>query len=875
MKNISLLFFCLICNFLCPVAGDGSKAFAQTGRNVNALWGKIDYNGRPWVANTSKKADFTNGLGGRHLSLWASHGRYYDNDKGIWKWQRPFLFCTTEDLFTQTIVVPFLIPMLENAGAIVFTPRERDWQTDEYIVDPDGGLGYGSNSYEEYYDKDAWTATDQPGFAAHNGNYQDNENPFAAGKARQVKSTKKAGKSFIVWKPDIVKTGRYAVYVSYQTLEKSVDDAHYTVFHQGIPTEFSVNQRMGGGTWVYLGTFDFDKGCSVDNCVMLTNQSKRKGVVTADAVRFGGGMGNIYRGSSTSGYPRALEGSRYYAQWAGAPYSVYGGRKGINDYADDINTRSLMTNWLAGGSVFNPTQDGLHVPIELSLAVHSDAGFARNGKNIWGSLAICTTDFNDGRLASGVTRQCSKLFASMLLENVTNDLNVNYPSWTKRYLWDRNYSETRLPAVPSAILETMSHQNFPDMVLGQDPNFRFDLARSIYKTIARFVNGMHGNKTVIEPLSPQNLFVDVRKGHATLGWTARNDKTEPSATPDYFMVYTAIGKGGFDNGMKVKGTSVSVDIEPGVPYHFKVTAVNKGGESFPTEVVSAVYEPKARQTILIVNGFHRLSAPSAIDNATQQGFDIKTDIGVSYGVTAGWSGMQTNFDRSRMGIEGSTGLGYSGNELAGRFIAGNDFNYICTHAAAIASAHKYNVASCSSHAVETGRINMNKYNVVDLLLGLERYNPYSVRFYKTFTPSLQQHISEYLSIGGRMLVSGAYIASDMNDDKDNNWLRQTLSLSGNGQLSSDSLQYVSGMGLNNIRIYNTFNADHYSVQQVDRLQTEGEAFSVMQYNDGTPAAIANNGAKGKSVSIGFPFECIIDEATRNNIMRGLIAFLLK
>lgn len=91
------------------------------------------------------------------------------------------------------------------------------------------------------------------------------------------------------------------------------------VIHQGIATEFTVNQQMGGGTRTYLGTFTFDKGSKIDNCVMLTNQSHSKGIITADAVRFGGGMGNIARGGTTSGYPRALEGARYAAQWAGAP----------------------------------------------------------------------------------------------------------------------------------------------------------------------------------------------------------------------------------------------------------------------------------------------------------------------------------------------------------------------------------------------------------------------------------------------------------------------------------------------------------------------------------------------------------------------------
>ena len=123
-----------------------------------------------------------------------------------------------------------------------------------------------------------------------------------------------------------------------------MSDAKYIVYHKGEATEFSVNQRMGGGTWVYLGTFDFDKGCNEFNRVVCTNKASRRGVVTTDAVRFGGGMGNIERGGYTSGLPRCLEGARYYAQWAGAPYKVYGGRKGENDYADDINTRSLMTN---------------------------------------------------------------------------------------------------------------------------------------------------------------------------------------------------------------------------------------------------------------------------------------------------------------------------------------------------------------------------------------------------------------------------------------------------------------------------------------------------------------------------------------------------
>lgn len=129
------------------------------------------------------------------------------------------------------------------------------------------------------------------------------------------------------------------------------------------------------------------------------------------------------------------------------------------------------------------------------------------------------------------------MLASELLNNVTNDLSYKYKNWAKRYLWDRNYSETRLPAVPSAILETMSHQNFPDMLLGQDPNFKFDFARSLYKTIARYINGMHGHPTIIEPLAPSNIAVELKGSQATISW---NPQTDPKSRRPTLQVISFI-----------------------------------------------------------------------------------------------------------------------------------------------------------------------------------------------------------------------------------------------------------------------------------------------------------------------------------------------
>lgn len=98
------------------------------------------------------------------------------------------------------------------------------------------------------------------GFANLQASYQDGENPFQMGTVRQAKATKRKKNSMVSYQPNFQKEGKYAVYVSYQTLPKSVPDAKYIVYHKGQATEFTVNQRMGGGTWVYLGTLRVRQG---------------------------------------------------------------------------------------------------------------------------------------------------------------------------------------------------------------------------------------------------------------------------------------------------------------------------------------------------------------------------------------------------------------------------------------------------------------------------------------------------------------------------------------------------------------------------------------------------------------------------------------
>ncbi len=837
-------------------------------------WGKTVYQGAPWVEQLQRPYTITHGMQQRHLAVWASHGRYYKNDKKEWTWQRPYLYCTTEDLFTQTFVIPFLIPMLENAGAYVFTPRERDWQMNEIIVDNDKPQT--SGFYQEYEGQYAWE-TCGLGFAPCKPLYLDGENPFIEGTSRSVHTvTKKNQTSEVRWTPIVNESGQYAVYVSYPTLPTNVPDARYTVRHNGVNTTFRVNQQMGGATWVYLGTFYFGKDNPQDNFVSLSNMSNYRGTVSADAVRLGGGMGNIARGDlqneTVSGLPRFLEGARYNAQWNGMPYAIYSGKNGMNDYADDINVRSAMTNYLAGGSVYLPADSGLNVPIEMTVAIHSDAGIAPDTTYI-GTLGIYTSSFNEGKLASGLSRLTSRDLCDMVMSQVDSDMKNIYGRWKRRQIYDRNYSETREPQIPSMILEMLSHQNFRDMVHGHDPVFKFNYARAVYKGILRYSSYLHRTEYKVQPL-PVMAFhtrIDVKSKQITLSWLPQQDCLEASATPTGYIVYTKVGENDFDNGTYVHKNNYTLTAQANTIYTFKVTAVNEGGESFPSEELSAMISRNNQSKILIIDGFNRVASPQVIQTDSLQGFDMASDPGVPFRLSPAFCGRQLVFNT----LTNSKDLwGVSGNEQEGNLMAGNNFDHSRLHGEAIATAGNYSFASASRAALEHGMVNMNDYEVVDLILGLQKDDGYSSRSYPTLTTSLCNALREFTRMHGRLLVSGAYIARDQRNRETLDFLRHTLKVDAYAPIVLDGYSQVSGMNTL-LNLYSEYNEKHYAVTHADCLMPVHPAFSTLLYApQNYSAAIAYRGEDYRAITMGFPFECIKYAADRDKIMMAFLQFLL-
>ncbi len=834
------------------------------------------------------------GLSNRHIAMWQSHGRYYEAKLDRWEWQRCRLLQTVEDLYTQSYVLPFLVPMLEQAGANVLIPRERDWSSFEAIVDNDGNSFQPKAKYSEYNGKESWKNGTGKGFAYLRKTYTNFENPFTEGTYRMVTSIKNGQESKAEWIPQIDQTGEYAVYVAYHTVPGSTNSARYTVYHRGGISEFKVNQQMGGGTWIYLGKFVFDKNLGKSQRIVLSNKTDKAGeVVTADAIKIGGGMGNIGR-PETSTYPRFTEAARYWMQWAGVPDSIYSPTAGKDDYKDDYQARGEWVNWLAGGSESYPEGKGLNIPIEMSLAFHTDAGVTKNDSTI-GTLGIYFTHSYDSVFANGASRQLCKEYAETIHNSILRDIRTQFnPTWRSRGNKDASYFEARTPRVPAMLLELLSHQNFADMRYGHDPRFRFAVSRAIYKAMLRFSCKQHQQKYVVTPLPVSHMAAHLTdKGQVELTWKAVEDTLEPTAKPDRYIVYTRYGHGEFDHGKVVKQCKYVADVPAGMVCSYKVVAMNEGGVSFPSQIVAVGRSAKSHhKKALIVNGFDRISAPADFEapaplDTLYAGFLDNEDHGVPYMVDISYVGSQKEFNRSLPWLDDdSGGFGDSHGNEETTVIAGNTFDYIALHGDAILKAG-YSFESCSRERFNTL---VSDISFVDLILGKQRQTKlgsgkiYPLCF-KTFTPEVQQLLTAYAQQGTSIFVSGAYVASDLWNNKLAKPQEADLAFTKNilkyqwrnskaaitGRLST--VRSPLNLTKTEYTYAHTLNPNTYIVESPDAIEPACDsAYTVMRYPENNlSAAVAYRGAY-KTFVMGIPFESIMDSVKREKLMAEIIRF---
>lgn len=828
------------------------------------------------------------GLNGRHIVVWQSHGLYWNDVEGRWKWQRAPLHRTVEDMYTQSYVLQGVIPMLENAGAYVMTPRERDIQVQELICDNDPSFERKENGTlirvaGVYSEQGRWETSAEPGFADFKQEYAITDNPFRAGTARTARCSVTPA-SAARWTPDIPERGEYAVYVSYQSMKNSCRQARYTVHHLGGSTEFLVDQKRGGGTWIYLGTFDFAPGTA--GFVELDNKGEKTEVVSADAVRFGGGMGKINRGGGVSGMPSFTEGASYWMPWAGADSTL---RKWEGDYNNDYATRGVWTQMM---------KDEKGIKFDCSLAFHTDAGITPND-SIVGTLAIYTLKGDKGRkFKDGSDRITGRTYADFVQTQVVEDIRLCFePEWSRRQLWDRSYSESRTTEVPAVLLELLSHQNFADMKLGLDPSFRFVVSRAVYKGILKYLAARYGCSYVVQPL-PVNSFSAVlaEGGEALLSWQPTLDPLEPTAKPRGYTVFTRIDDGAFDEGVPVKDCEAVMQMEPGHVYTWKVVAWNDGGNSFPSELLSAGVPLQANGSkVLIVNNFERVAAPAWIDTPAYAGFDSRLDPGMPYNNDITFIG--ENYEYRRM-LEWETddapGFGASYDDMAGKAVAGNSFDYPSVHGASLLRLGRP-FCSMSAAAFCADTTLASGYGVLDLICGAQLTTvcgrgAFPPRF-RVFPEKLRTAVKAWVGKGSSVLVSGSRIATDIWDqiykyEADSVYVEEGKAFVEEvlGYRWASSHGTNTGL-LHGMPFYCSPNTERYYVANADGLRPACPGATIwMRYGgidnpvwlwhggSGVSAAVMYDAGTYRAASIGLPIECLKREADRDRVFSEALEF---
>jgi hypothetical protein len=461
---------------------------------------------------------------------------------------------------------------------------------------------------------------------------------------------------------------------------------------------------------------------------------------------------------------------------------------------------------------------------------------------------------------------------------IVNDVRATFePKWSRRGLWDRSYAESRTPDVPSMLLEHLSHQNFADMTYGLDPAYRFVVSRAIYKGILKYLSMDSGLPYTVQPLPVKNFAAELEGNNSVkLSWSPVSDPSEPTAEPTAYVVYTMKNNTAFDNGVLVKDTTAVFPISPDCIYSYKVVAVNDGGASFPSEELSVGVSSAAvtagKLPVMVVNGFERVAGPAVFEknDSTFAGFNNIKDRGVPYKADWSYIGDMHEFRREVPWMDDDApGFGASYSDFEDKVIAGNTFNYPYDHGKAIME-NGYSFVSSSVGAVKAGKVDMNNYKIVDMIMGKQGKTVvgrgvYGYK-YEVFPVALQKEIREFCEAGGNLLVSGANIATDLFDapgvtEEGMNFAKDVLKYkwmtdyaSKSGYVNPVPNPYIKAKGTSFCQILNEY---FYCVESPDALVPAcKEAFTIFRYKvNNISAGVAYKGGY-KTVCLGFPIEAV-------------------
>lgn len=496
-------------------------------------------------------------LNGKSIFLSPGHGWYYNDSDGSWLTQRPNTNGIVEDFSNPEAVLQYLQPYFHNAGASVYTVRERDMNTAMEIVDnnDDGCATIG----------DWWASTSSPDY--YGDDYL----------VAEVSSTETATATFTGALPA---DGYYHVYVWYTGGTNRATDALFTVRHADGASAVRLNLQRDGFTWKDLGRYYFlaDDPPKRRQLVVSNQGGDPTTFVVADAVRFGGGM------HEDADKPRWEMSGLYHAPFMGCADCA----------TNTVTTMARYTKW-----EHEAWEDGLY------LSWHTNAPDPGTGTS---TFAYSSYGW-DGTF-NGV--EGSLELRSFVHNEIVGDIRAGWDaSWYDRGQHTNWYGEINPnynDETPGIIFEVAFHDTPSDAEQLKQPAFRQLVARAVYQAVVRYYANRDGLTPRFLPEPPLAPLAVMDDGAPLVSWYPPifdNGGLAGDAAESYRLYLSRSGKGvtdAIDETLTVHKLGSSADDSYVV--YLRVAALNEGGESFPTETLAVSTGTGPR--VLIVNGFDRL-----------------------------------------------------------------------------------------------------------------------------------------------------------------------------------------------------------------------------------------------------------------------------